>query len=178
MTFIRQPNVLSNLIIMTFFWSSASFDFFLTTFMLKYLDGNVFSNVYAAITADVLGAVFCGLLMRSQGLKRSFAFSNAVATVGGLLILTIGKRYVSLMPFLIMTIRFGINTSFTLVFNANALLFPTLFSATSQGICNFFARIFTIFASQVAELHEPIPVYVFTLVAAIGIVLSIFIKTK
>ena len=92
--------------------------------------------------------------------------------------MTIGDKYAGLMPLLVMTIRFGINCSFTLTYLANAILFPTLFSATSNGICNFFARICTIFSSEVAELDDPIPIQVFTLVSAIGIVFSFLIKTK
>lgn len=142
-----RPSVLVNLLLMTYFWASSSFNYFLTTFMLKYLNGDVFSNVYAAATAEAFGALCCGMLVKRQGLKRTFALSYTIATVGGLLILTIGKEYVGLMPLLVMTIRLGINCSFTLTYLANAMLFPTLFSATSNGICNFFARIFTIFAS-------------------------------
>ena len=139
--------MLVNLLLMTYFWASSSFDYFLTTFMLKYLNGDVFSNVYAATTAEAFGALCCGMLVQRQGLLRTFALSYTIATVGGLLILTIGKEYVGLMPLLVMTIRLGINCSFTLTYLANAMLFPTLFSATSNGICNFFARICTIFAS-------------------------------
>ena len=92
--------------------------------------------------------------------------------------MNIGDRYAGLMPLLVMTVRFGIECSFTLTYLANAMLFPTLFSATSNGICNFFARICTIFSSEVAELEDPVPIQVFTLVAAVGVIFSFLIKTK
>ena len=42
MSYLRRPDVLVNLIVMTYFWASSSFDYYLTTFMLKYLKGDVY----------------------------------------------------------------------------------------------------------------------------------------
>lgn len=56
------------------------------------------------------------------------------------------------MPYYIGTARIGISSLFTLIYFANADIFPTLFAATAMGICNFSARIFTILAPQVAEI--------------------------
>ena len=42
MSYIRRPAVFVNLIVVTYFWASSSFDYYLTTFMLKYLNGDVF----------------------------------------------------------------------------------------------------------------------------------------
>lgn len=92
--------------------------------------------------------------------------------------MTIEDKYVELMPLMVMTVRFGIECTFTLTYLANAMVFPTLFSATSNSICQFFARIFTILSSEVAELKDPLPIQVFTLVAAVGVLFSFFIKTK
>ena len=64
MSFIRRPAVLVNLIVMTYFWASSSFDYYLTTFMLKYLNGDVFSNVYASVLAEIFGTLCCGILVQ------------------------------------------------------------------------------------------------------------------
>jgi len=75
--------------------------------------------------------------------------------VGGWLIVFVGygasdKGNVWLFPFLVLFASFGTASCFNFVFMAHSQLFPTLFSATAIGICNFVARFATIFAPEVA----------------------------
>ena len=62
-SFIMRPAVLVNLLLMTYFWASSSFDYYLTTFMLKYLNGDVYQNVYASALAEAFGSLCCGILV-------------------------------------------------------------------------------------------------------------------
>lgn len=57
-------------------------------------------------------------------------------------------------------------------------IFPVVFSTTSMGICNIFARFTTIFAPMVAEIKEPVPEIIFTILCGIAVTISLFIRNK
>lgn len=55
-------------------------------------------------------------------------------------------------------------------------MFPTLFAASAFGICNLTARIFTIFAPLVAEIPAPLPMIIFTTLAALSAAFAYFLN--
>ena len=173
---IKQPQILVNLSTMAYLWSSSSFDYYLNTFMLKYLNGSMFYNVYASVASEFLGATLSGVMVRQYGLKRTFVFSYLISAVGGIMAIMINSP--TSMPFLVMVMRFGIEACFTLTYLANTLIFPVEFAATANGICNVFARFLTVFSSPIAEIAQPMPLVVFSAVAGFGIILSLFIRPR
>ena len=66
--------------------------------------------------------------------------------------------------------------TFIFVYVANAQFFPTLFAATSIGICNFMARLAVSFSYPISQMAEPFPIYLFTALCFISAVCSLFIK--
>ena len=50
--------------------------------------------------------------------------------------------------------------------------FPVLKRTTAIGICNFIARLFTMFAPLVAELDRPIPIIMVIVVTLIALITS------
>ena len=67
-----------------------------------------------------------------------------------------------MFPALVLVAKFGTSAGFNLAYVANAEVFPALFQGSSMGICNFFARSFTIFAPVVAEIIGYTPMLIFT----------------
>ena len=51
-------------------------------------------------------------------------------------------------------------------------MFPTQFGVTSIGICNFVARIGLIFAPIIAEIANPTPMIIFTVLSMIALLCS------
>lgn len=74
--------------------------------------------------------------------------------------------------------KFGISANFCLAYVGNSFLFPAIYSATAFGICNVFARVTTILSPIVAETPPPVPMTLFTIMAALAAVMSMFIRTK
>jgi hypothetical protein len=72
----------------------------------------------------------------------------------------------------------GMASSMAIVYVANADLFPVLFSATSMGICNFTARLSTVFALEVAEIKTPLPLIMFSALCLISSVTPFFLEMK
>ena len=57
-------------------------------------------------------------------------------------------------------------------------VFPFLKRTTAIGVCNFFARLVTIFAPIVAELEKPLPEICLILVVLIAFVISLFLPLE
>lgn len=79
-------------------------------------------------------------------------------------------------PFVVIT-KLGIAGGFNLVYQAALDVFPTLFCGTAIGICNFFARVISIFAPIVAEQPAPLPMIILTGMSVIGIFAIRFVTT-
>lgn len=95
--------------------------------------------------ADNVGTILSAILYNKFGVRIAFLSCLVFTLVGGSTILLF-HSFTSLMPVFIMIGKLGTSSTFNLVFLSNADLFPTLFSATAMGICNFFARLSTIAA--------------------------------
>ena len=68
------------------------------------------------------------------------------------------------MPILMFWTKVGVDWTFQNTYQASFaenLMFPFFKRTTAVGICNFVARLITIFAPLVAELDRPIPMYIF-----------------
>ena len=113
--------------------------------------------------ADNIGTVLSAVLYEKFGVRIAFLTCLVLTLVGGATILLF-HSVTSLMPFFIMIGKMGTSSTFNLVFLSNSDLFPTLFSATAMGICNFFARLSTIASPQVAERPEPLPMTLYLII--------------
>ena len=85
------------------------------------------------------------------------------------------ERPSKMLPVLIMIARGGASAMFCSVYSLHPKMFPTLFSVTSIGICNFVCRTGLIFAPIIAEIAYPTPMIVFTVLSMIALICSQFI---
>ncbi len=71
---------------------------------------------------------------------------NFQLIVGSILLITFdGEKYKDFVPLFVLGSKFGISGSFNVVYLANGL-FPPLYSSTTFGLCNFFARLASMLA--------------------------------
>jgi OCT family organic cation transporter-like MFS transporter 4/5 len=158
---------------------TVTFDYYLIGFELKYFKGDIFTNGIASSASDIIAYVSGGLIYKYLGLRVSLPFFFLISTIGGLLINFIGNDpslEAWVFPLLVLIAKFGIAALFNIVYVANSVIFPTLFAATAMGICNFLARVATIFAPLVAETESNTAMELFTAFAGISFVLSFFVK--
>ncbi len=118
--------------------------------------------------------ILAGFLYKYLRIKTLLIVCFSVALIGGALILLLGVDDAKWIP-VITFAKGGIAANFTVIYIASSEMFPTLFTATALGICNFFARFLTILAPYVAELDAPTPMTVFCSLCIGGIVLAMFI---
>ena len=127
--------------------------------------------------SELVAILTSGVLYSKLGLKKSFSLLFAVSCAGGCCILFLGEQTEGiLLPIFVVFTKFGIAGAFVLLYSSTVEMFPTLFSATALGFCNFFARIITIFAPLVAEQDPPLPMLLFVIFTALGSVVIWFAK--
>ena len=89
------------------------------------------------------------------GVRLGFIITFGIAFAGGLGIVyyeTVSNFYSDnktvepfwIFPALVLVAKFGIAAAFNINYVSNSVLFPTLFTATAMGFCNFWARFVTI----------------------------------
>ena len=130
----------------------------------------------ASSASELVAIVLSGIMYKKWGIKLSFFVSYIISVVGGICILIWGAAHPGLMPFFIIFAKFGISAGFVIVYVCTVDIFPTLFCATAIGFCNFFARIATILAPEVAVRSAPLPMLIFTSMTSLGAVLSLFLR--
>lgn len=148
---------------MSMCWLTASFNYYLISFLLKYFPGNINYNSMLSVFSEILAMILSGLFFVNFGPKTSFIIVFGISFVGGCGILMYQTKisFYSgesttlspwIFPTLVLIAKFGVTAAFGICYNSNSVLFPVLFSATAMGVCNMLARFCSIFAPQVAEI--------------------------
>jgi len=135
---------------MVFQWAMASMLYYFMSYYLIYLPGNTYNNTYASGGAEIVATLFGGFLIKVCNARWAFFTSNMIALLGGLCILFLGTPYEDWMPAFVIIAKFGVSSTYMLVYAVTIDLFPTLFSATAFGVCNFVANMTTIVSPYVA----------------------------
>lgn len=69
---------------MTIMWTQASFNQFLLSAQMKYLEGNIFINFYIFGAAGILAVIIGGCVYSTYGLKFSFLISFSMSIIGSI----------------------------------------------------------------------------------------------
>ena len=164
-----------NLALMCVMWTASSFNYYLLTFFLKYIPGNIFTNTAIANASELFAYAASGYLMNIMGIKTSFFTGFLIASIGGiLLIFCFG--IVSVMPVFVLLAKFGVSFAFNVSYLGTPQLFPVVLTGTAFGICNIFSRFSTVLSAPVAEFTDPLPMIIFTSMTVIAGALSLFLK--
>ena len=175
-SFLKNPAIRTNLLVMTLCWSSGSFNSFLISFMLKYFPGDIYVNTLASASSDIAAAALSGILYNIVGPRRALGIFFGLACLAGCLIVWYEHSIhffdgppensgALLFPFLVLSAAFGTTAAVNTIYIGNCELFPVLFAATANGICNFSARIGNILCPQLAEVQGLTPMIVFSLLS-------------
>ena len=86
---VRIRKHLINLILMIWMWVASSFSFYLISFQIKYIKGDVFVNTVVSASTEILGFLVSGLIYQSLGgIRNTFALSYIIAIIGGVLLMS------------------------------------------------------------------------------------------
>jgi Na+/melibiose symporter-like transporter len=135
-------------------WGSVSFSFFMLSFFIKYMPGDVYLNSIVSGFSAV-SYLLAGPMKKRFDAKWILFISFTLALMSSLTLFFLtqnGWTNPDHFSMIILLTRCGINLAFCMVFVIHTELFPTSFLATSYGICNFFCRTLTLLAPIVAEI--------------------------
>jgi MFS family permease len=173
---------------MTIMWTQASFNQFLLSAQMKYLEGNIFINFYIFGAAGLIAVFVGGIVYKKYGLRWSYVLSFAMSIFGSVGMIIIQSKVLQFkseelrdqfdekfMPILILILKMGIIMSFiitTQVSFTDDRIFPSNKRNTSVGSCGMIARSITIVAPIVNEWTAPMPIMVILAFSVLGIMTS------
>ena len=163
------------LVLFVIFWSASSFNYYLITFMLKYIPGNIYVNTTVSVTSEVAANLVSGYIMKTMGIKASMVTAFVSCTIGGTLMICF-YEYDNAMAAFVLIAKFGIAFAFNNSYIATPRVFPVALTGAAFGICNVFARFATILSPMIAETTFPAPLVVFTIVGIISAIASLFVE--
>ena len=131
---------------MILLWSIVSFDYYVITFYVKYLNGVIFYLNIVQCLAEIAGYFFSGFLAHKFNNKTVLISCFGLAALFGALQVIFEDQGDWVTYVAILVIKFTISSAFNAVFIANSELFPTIYLGTSFGFVNVFARTATILA--------------------------------
>lgn len=162
---------------MVILWSVTSLNYYLITYYMKYVPGNIYVNTTVSTISELLGYSVSGLAYKIIGGKAAFIVSFAISSVGGFLIAFVPAVGYEIAGFVLLA-KFGISFAFNLVYVITPTLFPTDLCSTAFGVCNSFAMLSSVLSPMIAELTDPLPMLVFGFTSVTATVASVFIFTK
>ena len=176
-SFANQPGLMYTLVLFAAFWTTSSFNYYLLTFLLKYIPGDIFVNTAVSCSSEIVANLTSGFVVKAIGIKPSFLFAYVVATAGGLL-MTFSFSSDSAMAVFVLLSKFGIAFAFNTAYLTTPMVFPIILTSTAFGVCNVIARFSTIASPLIAEVDPPVPFMAFSLTAILGIVCALLVPSK
>lgn len=132
-------------------WFTAGFCYYSMSFNVKYLPGNIFSNMLFNSTADVIGFILSGILFHFLWAKKTYVVAYCFSALSGVFfIMAFGNPTV--VPYALFASKLGIAAALNNNYIANISLFPVEIRTTTFGVCNVFGRIGGILGPLAAEL--------------------------
>ena len=163
-------------------WTITSFCFYLGKFQLKQVAGSIYVNSLASSIADTLARPVAYFVYRKLGTRVSLLGLFTVAALGSAPVIysemasQTYREYI--VPICLFIMNSGLSSCFLILYIGHIDLFPIVFLTTSMGSVNIIARFFSIFAPMVAEISEPVPEILFTLLCIIAVAVSYFVRKK
>ena len=144
---------------------------------MKYVSTNIFVATLTSCLGDIPLSIGGGFLYHHLGPKYSMPIFLIAAMFGSISLATWAAPdkdlNIAIMSILVLFTRSGIKCTFDSCYLANSTIFPAIFAGTAFGICNFGAKLVTIFAPVMAEIKPPVPMIIFSCLSGVALVAAI-----
>lgn len=152
---------LVNLIVMNIAWSAAFFSYYMLGFYVKYIPGDVFTNVVLSSVAEGSACCLAGLIANMIGTKITLLCAFMTAGTFGMALIFIPAESTTLITVCLIIAKLGASSSLNQCFLVTSEFFPVAHSSTAFSACNMLARVTTILSAMIAELPQPYPMMIF-----------------
>jgi hypothetical protein len=131
---------------MTALFIACQFNYYLTTFYIKYLPGNIFVSQITVATCEISFFLVSYKLFHRLGLRRSLFMGFAFSVIGSIPLILFKDADSEATPAMLLLARVGIAYILNISYLGFSMLFPPIFAQTTFGFSKLLARIATIFA--------------------------------
>ena len=167
----------TNLIVISFCWSSTSVGFYGLAYVIKYLNGNIFLNAYSISAGEVFGKLSTICLLRCMSLRQILLLAFSISSFGLLLIIIFAENE-ALMPWLLGLARVGVSQAFVALYLSIVLFYPTILASTAIGVCVTVGKAATTFAPMIAEAPAPANLIIVMILTVLAAIVSQFLDTQ
>jgi nitrate/nitrite transporter NarK len=161
---------------MCYLWIASNFGLYMLVYVVKDLPGDFFMNQLVSGLIEIPLGIVGGIAYHALGPRGTYCGSFIVAAIGGFGILFSSSASVTVLSIFVSASKGGMKVTQEVNYLASSFLFPTIFAGTAFGICNAGAKFATIFAPPLAEIKQPIPMIIFSILVGIAICVSLFLK--
>ena len=175
--YLKQKRIVINLMLMGIVWMGTAFGYYVILQLINTF-GNVYLAGFVSSITEMIAYMLAGLFYDKLGANKSIIMSFLISAFGAILILAWGLDHQSTVLFFILFLfaKFGVTCTYVIQYMANADLFPTLFSATAFGLCQFMFCIASAIAYPVSYWDEPLPIILIIAICLLAAVTSFFLK--
>ena len=171
----KNPRLRHNIIFSAIIWCALIVNYYIVAFYLKYFPGDIFQNSFTMAFSDVVSYLISGLVLKRFGLTLSVIVSLVTAALGAVLYLFLFS-HLALIPVFIILCRVGNSMLLNIMYVTNNTLFPTQFQSSSFGILNFISHVSAVSAPLIAEMHDPLPFFIYAVNCVVAMFSSFFLR--
>lgn len=162
---------------MTVIVSTVGVNYYLISFLAVTFERPYMQILFSSV-AEILAYVTSGYIFTKFGARTSLASSLTLSAVAGCAILIYGQENSDKVLFtvLVMLCKFGVSATYNLQLCTIPQAFPTSFIATGFGFAHFFSVVFSISTPFIADIREPVPIVLFSVLCAIAAIISLLLS--
>lgn len=191
---ITDEQYIVNLVMMSGLFIIFSFDFWLINFQQEYLGNDIYLNFYVTGFVLIVSGQLVMFLFKPLGLRLMIQVSTSMMMVAAIFIILLQQRWLSFsdsdeevellnycIPLTLLILSLSCQMGFCSIGQTvfqDERIFPFERKATAINIIIFISKIFTIGASFVNELNEPLPIVFIIVLAFLGLLLINFFPTR
>lgn len=176
---MKNRTYLVNMIALNIIWTSVSFTHYMIAYYIKYIPGNIYTNVITSAASEVIAYLLSGFLGMYIGTRATFILSFSLGAGFGvpLMFLSYNADPLVIMACVLCT-KFGVSCAFNLCYLVTAEYFPIMYSSSVFGACSFIARIATITTPMVAEITPPYPMLIYSAFCIVSLFSTLILKKE
>lgn len=129
---LKNPTTIVNLVAVTVCFCVVSFNFYMLSFYLKYVGGNLYLNTIVGAVSDVIGNFAASFIQKVFGTKKSFLICFLLSLVLALPLLNSTDAVI--IAFSVFSSRLFLEGAFLIVYYVNPEIFPSLFVPFSFSV--------------------------------------------
>ena len=115
---------LVNLLCMMITWFASSSLYYMISYQLKYIKGNIYINGIISSISEIIAYTLSGVIIKIFNVKLTLLLSLLIAFSGMLSLIIVDTDNQITLGFFILGSKYGISQAFNTVYIANVKLFP------------------------------------------------------